>query len=283
MNNGVIFTIDKSMFEKPLESGDVRIYQVGENIVESGGEIVSHTQRCCEISYVSSGEAFFYADGKYRKLVKGDIQIISRRIEHRIVPCASSRLRYMFLGFDIISDSGIGAVIKDFYDNADVIYIKDNGTAYSIFNSFVNELSFDADYSRELYLDYARILLINIFRIYADIRSKSFETNRQMLGSTVFAIMKYIDANIMTVNRISDIAKNLNYSSAYLSRLFKQKMGINIKEYLDEKKIDKAKQLLGENKYKINEISSMLGFENYANFCKKFHRITGYSPSEYRK
>ena len=58
-------------------------------------------------------------------------------------------------------------------------------------------------------------------------------------------------------------------------------MGSNIKEYLDERKINTAKELLDKNKYKINEVSAMLGFEDYVGFCKKFKRIVGCSPSEY--
>lgn len=283
MNRGVLFTIDKYVFEQPVESEFIRIYQVGENIMERSGLIDSHSQRCCEISYVASGEAQFYSDGKSEKLSKGDIQIISKSRQHKISVSPESRLRYLFLGFDIVSDKGIGADLKAFYDNADGIVVKDNGIVSSIFNSFVNELSYESRYSDELYCDYARILLVNIYRIYADIRSKTFEANRHILGGTVFAVMKYIDANILSVIRVSDIAENLNYSPAYISRIFKQKMGVNIKEYLDERKIDTAKRLLGEKKYKINEISSMLGYDDYALFCKKFRKISGASPSEYQK
>ena len=247
----------------------------------NAGEIRSHKQKCCEISYVASGEAYFYANGKQKKLVKGDIQIISKNTEHRICADSSSKLRYMFLGFDIISEKGIGKELADFYSGASDIIVKDNGIISPIFNSLVNELCSDSTYGRELYCDYAKILLVNIYRIYTYGCSKSFEANRQMLGGTVFAIMKYIDENVMDVMRVGDIAKNLNYSPAYISRIFKEKMGINIKEYLDERKINTAKELLDKNKYKINEVSAMLGFEDYVGFCKKFKRIVGCSPSEY--
>ncbi|MBQ8525801.1 MAG: helix-turn-helix domain-containing protein [Clostridia bacterium] len=281
MNNGVLFTINKEMFQLPFESGCIRIYQVGENIMERGSEIYPHIQRCCEISYVASGEADFYADGRCTKLSKGDIQIISGGCEHRIAVGNSSRLRYLFLGFDIVPFDGTGAELKDFFDSAKGVVIKDSGAVSSIFNSFVNELCYDSEYSRELYGDYAKILLVNIFRCCRNINKKSFEADRQLLGGTVFAVMKYIDANIMTVTRVSDIAENLNYSAAYISRVFKQKMGINIKEYLDECKIEKAKQLLAEKTYKINEISSVLGFEDYSGFCKKFRKLVGCSPTDF--
>ena len=283
MNNGVLFTINNDMFHLPYESGYIRIYQVGENIMEKGSEIGFHKQHCCEISYVASGEALFYADGKCTLLSKGDIQIISKGCMHKIAAGNSSKLRYLFLGFDIVTDSGVGGELKVFYDRADGVVVKDDGTVASLFNAFVNELCHDSKYSRELYGDYARIMLMNIFRNCTDIKHKgtSFEADRQLLGGTVFAIMKYIDANIMSVNRVSDIAENLNYSPAYISRIFKQKMGINIKSYLDERKIEKAAQLLSEKTYKINEVASMLGFEDYSGFCKKFRRITGCTPTEY--
>lgn len=283
MNKGVLFTINNDMLHQPYESGYIRIYQVGENIMEKGSVIDFHKQRCCEISYVASGEADFYADNKCTRLSKGDIQIISKGCEHKIAAGNSSRLRYLFLGFDIVENSGVGGELKEFYDNAEGVVIKDDGTVASLFNSFVNELCYDSKYSRELYGNYAGIMLMNIFRscVHIKHKSNSFEADRQLLGGTVFAIMKYIDANIMSVNRVSDIAENLNYSPAYISRLFKQKMGINIKSYLDECKIEKAVQLLSKKTYKVNEVASMLGFDDYSGFCKKFRRITGYTPTEY--
>ena len=54
-------------------------------------------------------------------------------------------------------------------------------------------------------------------------------------------------------------------------------------EYVNQMKINKAKELLIKENHKVYEVSDKLGFESAFYFSKVFKKITGYSPKEYIK
>ncbi|MDR1637127.1 MAG: response regulator [Treponema sp.] len=72
-------------------------------------------------------------------------------------------------------------------------------------------------------------------------------------------------------------------SPGYLSTLFKKELKVNLMDYINQAKVEKACELIRRGKYRIYEISCMLGFENAYYFTRVFHRHTGLSPTEYQK
>jgi two-component system response regulator YesN len=66
-------------------------------------------------------------------------------------------------------------------------------------------------------------------------------------------------------------------------KLFKQKYGTGIFEYLQQLRMDKAKTLLNDPEIKIQYIAEMTGFNDQNYFSKAFRHATGQSPSEYRR
>ena len=74
---------------------------------------------------------------------------------------------------------------------------------------------------------------------------------------------------------------SLNYS--YFSQLFKEYTGENFINYLRRLRIEKAKKLLSDGEYRINEVSKMVGYVDSKQFTKIFRKLTGVSPSEYKE
>ena len=69
----------------------------------------------------------------------------------------------------------------------------------------------------------------------------------------------------------------------YIGRLFKRKVGMSINEYINIYRIEKAKMLLSENKYKIYEVAKLCGFNNNAkHFSFVFKKLTGVLPRDYK-
>lgn len=75
----------------------------------------------------------------------------------------------------------------------------------------------------------------------------------------------------------------IGMSYTHMSRLFKKETGKRFTEYLNQLRINKAKALIDENKFKMKEIVSQSGFNNYNYFFKVFKEVEGISPSEYMK
>nr|WP_275061532.1 helix-turn-helix transcriptional regulator [Diplocloster agilis] len=80
-----------------------------------------------------------------------------------------------------------------------------------------------------------------------------------------------------------DVAGELGIHYAYLSKIFREDTGCNFTEYLNRIRIEKAKQLIAAQEYKIKEIYSMVGYNQYNYFFKVFKQQTGCTPSDYEE
>lgn len=93
----------------------------------------------------------------------------------------------------------------------------------------------------------------------------------------------YISMNITQKLNIEDISKQVGYSNYYLTRKFKQEMGIPINQFIRSKRIEHAKILLTTTNINIQEISAQLHFGSRSYFASTFLSEVGMSPSEYRE
>ncbi|MFQ3620969.1 MAG: AraC family transcriptional regulator [Spirochaetales bacterium] len=78
------------------------------------------------------------------------------------------------------------------------------------------------------------------------------------------------------------IASEVGLSVGYLRDLFKSVEGISLLEYLGNKRLERAKQLLKETDMPIREVCNSAGFLNYSYFITYFKKYTGITPKEYR-
>ena len=72
------------------------------------------------------------------------------------------------------------------------------------------------------------------------------------------------------------------YNEKYLSRYFKEVSNISLKQYILERKIERANFLLNDTNLTISNISDSLGFSNYHNFVRTYKKVTSMTPSDYR-
>jgi transcriptional regulator GlxA family with amidase domain len=72
-------------------------------------------------------------------------------------------------------------------------------------------------------------------------------------------------------------------SPAHFSRTFRKVIGMSYQEYVNRKRIAKAKELLRTSPQSIAEIAAYVGFADNTGFGRIFKKVTGYTPSAYRK
>ncbi len=114
--------------------------------------------------------------------------------------------------------------------------------------------------------------------------NKQVEDSHEVGGRTLFLqIEKYIEENYKKKISLSDIANDLHANSAYLSRLYKNKTGINLFDAIMDKKIEAAKEYLKTTNLKTYEIAGKLGIDDAGYFSKIFKKRTGLSPRAYKK
>lgn len=78
------------------------------------------------------------------------------------------------------------------------------------------------------------------------------------------------------------LADRMQLNANYLSSRFKKEMGVGFVRYVNQLRVNKAKQLLKDMRYRTNEVAVLVGFENPRYFTRIFKEMTGLVPSEYR-
>ncbi len=110
-----------------------------------------------------------------------------------------------------------------------------------------------------------------------------FPTKESMENHLVSQMIQMIDDSLYGKITVEEICTTLNYSRAYLSKIFKASSGYTILEYTLLRKIQEAKKLIREDTYNFSQISDKLAFDNPHYFSRVFKRITNITPSEYKK
>lgn len=100
----------------------------------------------------------------------------------------------------------------------------------------------------------------------------------------VFVMKDYIRKNYhRDMLSVREIAEAACLSTAYACTLFKNETGNTINQFISNCRVERAKQLLADPRYKITDIASQLGYSDSNYFGKSFKRLVGLSPSEYRE
>ena len=119
------------------------------------------------------------------------------------------------------------------------------------------------------------------------ITNKSLESNQKVLTDKtlikVEAVKDLIEKNFTEPLYRNDLADSVDLSRDHLGRMFKQLTGEKISDYINRLRIEEACRRLKQNQHKIIDIAFDVGFKNLRTFNLCFSKITGISPSDYRR
>lgn len=93
--------------------------------------------------------------------------------------------------------------------------------------------------------------------------------------------VKYLHNSYDQDIRLEDVAEHMAVSGEYLRHLFKADMKESFTEYLTKLRIEKAKKLLLEKRYRLYEVAEMVGYKSGNYFSNIFKKTTGIKPQEY--
>lgn len=112
------------------------------------------------------------------------------------------------------------------------------------------------------------------------VKIKAFNQNR--IGSIMQKASEYITQNYNKPLTLNDVAEKSYVSTYYLSRMFKKQFNKSFVDFLNEVRIDKAKEYLRDSKYKTYEVGELVGITDSHYFSKLFKKYTGMTASEFR-
>ncbi|MBQ2704721.1 MAG: helix-turn-helix transcriptional regulator [Clostridia bacterium] len=122
-------------------------------------------------------------------------------------------------------------------------------------------------------------ILNTIFaEIYRD--NKKSDSNKSKIASSI----RHIERNYLKADFSLDCAIEKSYvSPTYFRRLFKEEFGVPPKQYIIEKRMSYAAELIMTDYYSLQEVASLCGYSDYKHFSAEFKKTHGVSPSKYSK
>ena len=92
-------------------------------------------------------------------------------------------------------------------------------------------------------------------------------------------LLDHLDQNV----HIGQLAQQLGFSFGHFIRLFRQECTMTPSEFLLEKRMERARQLLSFEGISVSEAAQRCGYNSFSLFCATFKRKFGISPGQYRK
>jgi AraC-like DNA-binding protein len=82
---------------------------------------------------------------------------------------------------------------------------------------------------------------------------------------------------------LADLSRRAGMCTFYFSKKFKQVTGLNFTDFVSRLRVEQAKKLLLNRNFRVSEIGFEVGFQSLTHFNRKFKKIAGCSPKEYRQ
>jgi AraC-like DNA-binding protein len=279
------YHLDKQFFLSPTKYGGIILYQIGDLYCDSGYYLKKHKQIVYEITYINSGKGKFFINEKPYDVKKGDIIINKPGDTHEGEADAIEPFRFFYLGF-LFSEAKeeeqeLLLNIKSIFDKLKHPVTIEKTGIEDTFTKAYKEFICGDSYSRHLIKIYLSEILITTCRNLQESRSSTsiqYEIKEKLLDR----VINYIDMNFEKNIRVEDMAAELGYSSSYISHIFSKRMGISIKSYYDNKRLERAVKLLKESCLSVSEIADKLNFKSLYSFSRAIKDKYGAAPSNLR-
>ena len=280
------YLIDFQFIDQPKHINDVRLYQIGKKFCNENTYIPTHLHiDWYELTVILGGKGKIYTNSKteYVEVSEGDIYLSFPADIHAIESDSNSPLKYSYLSF-ILDGKSFKAKFKkitqDFYESKKRVFRNQNISA--LLEILLSELLTPAYKQDDMLLYTLNQILIFTCRNFLHQSEKILPTNISKNEMLCYSIMRYIDANIFLIKNFSDIATYFKYNYSYLSKVFKQTTKITLRDYLSNKKLERAKALIEERKLSLTKIAEILNYASVYSFSKSFKYHFGISPTEYK-
>lgn len=106
---------------------------------------------------------------------------------------------------------------------------------------------------------------------------------QRVYSKPVLQCMDHIERSLHLRIMTQELADYVGLNRNYLSTLFRKETGSTISEYIMQRRVDTAKNMLRYSSYSAAQIGSILAFSSQSHFIRCFKKLTGMTPNEYQK
>ena len=245
----------------------------------------THDHSAVEILLTLEGMVTYTIEDKIYQVRKGEILIVPPDTLHSLTMGeGSSRYLFLFESDAIMTMRDIKSMATYFHKP---FHLRDGSDAHVR----IRELLLRA---REAYekreMMWNTMCYSCILRVYATlgqrylsgIKPRTGDNMRNMDSEVINAVMTYINNHYREELSLEDVAKFAGFSRYYFSRSFKRQTGYSFKDYLCQKRLQVAMDLLIRTNRSMRDVAIESGFGSVATFNRVFREKKGCTPTQYR-
>ncbi|MFD2670384.1 AraC family transcriptional regulator [Marinicrinis sediminis] len=265
----------------PGKERDVHILFSGISQTAAGHKIGPRLYDYVLIHYIISGKGRFEIQGQQNDLEAGDSFII--RPEQLISYQADEETPWKYVWI-AIQGSGCEELLEQagLNPSRSVVSIPNRNRVITLFAKIRTAFQQQASLSALMPLGYLYLLLAAYKEALLDSNARKPAQADQI--SLVDQMIHYVSTQYTYPVSIEQMAEDLGYHRAYLSRVFKKETGLTPVSFLQKVRVDKGRQLLRERRdLTIEQVAYSVGFEDPLYFSRQFKKHFGLSPTHYQQ
>lgn len=241
--------------------------------------------KCGDIRY--GRQIYDYQEGTVTSFAPG--QVVETEMQQGVKPSAHGLLFHP----DLIKGTSLGQDIKQYsffsYASAEALHLseEEKGIFMDCLEKIEMELQHPIDkHSKRLISRNIELLLDYCMRFYERQFITRSESNKSVLVKFETLLDDYFQSDKLQTDGLPSVkyfADKVFLSPNYFGDLIKKETGKSAQEYIQNRMIDLAKEMIAGTEKTVSQIAYELGFQYSQHFNRIFKKNVGYTPGEYRK
>lgn len=230
-----------------------------------------------QLLYITHGKGYFYTStDTFIEIKEGDILILQPHVWHSYFPDKKTGWQEYWIGFQGINMDN--RFQNNFFAKDQIVYhIGVQDSIVKLYEQAI-QVAMEEKAACQQYLAGIANLILGMTMYYSQNCEFDNKATEQISKAKVF-----IRENLLKGIGPEEVADSLHMSYSWFRKLFKEYTGLSPAHYIQELKIQQAKDLLATTKRSTKEIAYYLTFDDIPYFTKVFKKYTGYTPQSYRK
>lgn len=234
--------------------------------------------RDVEFHYIKKGEGFYFIQNRRYPFSKNNVMAIKSGEIHKFIRQSSFVEKgTLYFPLSFLKTGLLKNIVRE-CPHVTALAEKEAMLAEIMLKNIAGEIESKKSLWEEIVYSWISQFLLMIKRA-------SGKRPKKTLKNTVAEnLIEYIEGNFTRDVSLPEIAKKFSLSASRISHIFKEETSMGVKHYILQRRIVEAKKLLEENSsMKVAVISAKVGFGNFALFNRIFKKVTGLTPSNYRR
>ncbi|MDA8515450.1 helix-turn-helix domain-containing protein [Citrobacter sp. Igbk 16] len=126
------------------------------------------------------------------------------------------------------------------------------------------------------------LLLTHLIQHYSNVQWRPPVVTGGLAPATLRNVLAYIDAHLAYPMTLSDLAGEAALSDFHFARMFRQSMNMALHQYVMQRRMALAQQLVRYSSRSLSDIAMACGFSSASHFSNRFKQVTGKTPTQLR-